>query len=78
MKTLILLLTLATGEQGRIQMPAWECRAIQAEMEHAWSIGGHVDRDDGVRVLKADCLTPTLADLIEQGTLGPCDLEDVS
>ena len=77
MKYLILVLTLATGETPRIPMPAWECRAIQAEHEHANSIGGYTERDDGVRVVGMECVTPLLVDMLQEGSVGPCEEGEV-
>jgi len=74
MKTLALILTLANGETGRMPMPAWECRAIQAEMEHAWSIGGHVDREDGIRVTAAECVQPSFVESLS-ASAGDCEME---
>jgi len=76
MKLLTLILYLATGDQSRVTMPAWECHAATAEMEHAWSIGGHVDRDDGVRVIKVQCVTPVWLDLITLPSDGNCEDEE--
>lgn len=74
MKLLTLILYLATGDQSRVAMPAWECHAATAEIEHAWSIGGHVDRDDGVRVVKVECVTPTFADTLTLSSNGDCEV----
>lgn len=71
MKYLTLLLTLATGEEGRLAMPAWECRAVQSNMEHVWSVGGYVDRDDGVRVVGVECVLPLFSEWIAPA-MGDC------
>lgn len=73
MKLLTLILYLATGDQSRVTMPAWECHAATAEMEHAWMVGGHVDRDDGVRVIRVQCVTPQWLDLIALPSDGNCE-----
>lgn len=76
MKLLTLILYLATGDQSRVTMPAWECHAATAEMEHAWMIGGHVDQDDGVRVVAVKCVAPTWHDTLTLSSNGNCDMED--
>ncbi len=75
MKTLALILTLATGEQARTTMPAWECHTAAAEMHHAWHIGGHVDRDDGIRVTDASCEAVSFLESLTSGSDGDCGEE---
>jgi len=74
-KLLTLILYLATGDESRVTMPEWECHAATAEMEHAWMVGGHVDRDDGVRVIRVQCVTPGWLDLITLPSDGNCEDE---
>lgn len=75
MKTLILILYLANGEEGRNPMPAWECRQVQAAFEQALHVGGHMARDDGIQVISVDCVTPGIADVPSEG---PCETEQIS
>ena len=76
MKLLTLLLTLATGETDRATIPAWECRSIQASHEQAATVGGHTERDDGVRVVAVECVLPTFHDLITLPSTGDCELTE--
>ncbi len=54
MKYLTLVLLLSNGEIANNAMPSHDCYAAAATMHHAWSVGGRVDRDDGILVTDTD------------------------
>ncbi len=75
MKMLVLVLLLASGETDRNTLPAWECRAIEAEYEKALAHGGGMSRDDGVKVLEMRCETPSFIDLLQLSSNGDCEAD---
>lgn len=76
MTYLTLILTLATGAPSHVTLPAWECHAAAAEMHQAWSVGGYVDRDDGVKVIGAVCVQATIEEIHSVESHGPCEMPD--
>ncbi len=75
MKYLTLILALSTGEVTNTAMPAHDCYAAAATMHHAWSVGGRVDRDDGVLVTGAECVPSILEEIHAIESDGPCEME---
>lgn len=74
MTYLTLVLLLASGEQTRTAMPSWKCYQAAAEMHLAWHAGGHVTRDDGIRVTGADCVPATIEEIHSIESDGPCEV----
>ena len=74
MTYLTLVLLLASGEQTRTAMQAWECHQAAAQMHQAWHVGGHVDRDDGIRVTGAGCVPATIEEIHSIESDGPCEV----
>ena len=73
MKLLTLILYLATGDQARLTMPAWECHAINANIERGWLEGGYATHEDtGARIVQVQCVTPGFLDLITVSSDGSC------
>lgn len=75
MKYLTLILMLSNGEIGRDPMPAWECHSIAAQMHQAWDQRKLVDRSDGVVVIGAECVHPTILEVMSIPSEGPCEME---
>lgn len=74
MKYLTLVLLLSNGEIANNAMPVHDCYAAAATMHHAWSVGGRVDRDDGVLVIDAWCVKSTLEEIHSIESDGPCEV----
>lgn len=72
---LTLILVLSTGEVTNTAMKAHDCYAAAATMHHAWSVGGRVDRDDGVLVTGATCAPSTLEEIHAIESEGLCEME---
>lgn len=73
-KYLTLVLLLSTGEIANNAMPVHDCYAAAATMHHAWSVGGRVDRDDGIAVVDAWCTKSTLEEIHSIESDGPCEV----
>ncbi len=78
MKYLTLILALSTGEISNTAMLAHDCYAAAATMHHAWSVGGRVDRDDGVLVIGAVCVPSVLEEIHAIESEGPCEIGETS
>ncbi len=75
MTYLTLVLLLASGEQTRTAMPAWECHSIASQMHQAWQEKRLVDRQaDGVPVVDAWCTKSTLEEIHAIESDGPCEV----
>lgn len=74
MKYLTLVLLLSNGELANNAMPSHDCYAAAATMHHAWSVGGRVDRDDGVLVVDAWCTKSTIEEIHAIESDGPCEV----
>lgn len=76
MKLLTLILYLASGDEARLTVPAWECHAISAKLERGWLEGGIATHDDtGEKIIEVRCVTPQWLDLITIPSEGNCEDE---
>lgn len=75
MKLLTLILYLATGDQPRLAMPAWECHAIVAEIERGWLAGNSaMHQESGQTIVEVRCVPTTWEESLTVSSNGDCEV----